>query len=200
MNKEIVTSDQAQEAVGPYSQARKIVEFFYTSSQIGLLPGRGELVSHEVGAQAEQALQNLGAVLEAAGTSLAHVVKTTVFLRYMKDYKEVNEVYARYFGATPPARSAVAVAGLPLGAKVEIEAVAVLPQDTAVSDPEPITVESDEPQGKQEKGWDPSAQFITTAVGAVETAVATGLRQISNFLAETRQELEKRGGEPPTKA
>ena len=197
MKKEIIASAQAPAAVGPYSQAIKIGDLIYTSGQIGLDPASGKLVGDEVQAQAEQVLTNLAHVLEAAGTSLAHVVKTTVFLQDMADYTAVNEIYASYFGDTPPARSAVAVAALPLGAKVEIEAVAVLPSDTAVPEADTDTADETEDLGEA------STVFITHAVEAVETAVASGLRQISNFLAEIQKDLEARAAaqteDPATK-
>lgn len=126
MQRETIATDSAPAAVGPYSQAIKAGHFVFTAGQIGLDPAVGKLVVGGVAAQAERALQNLAAVLEAAGSGLDKVVKTTVFLQDMADYGMVNEVYARFLGGSPPARSAVAVAALPLGALVEIEAVAMV--------------------------------------------------------------------------
>lgn len=126
MQKEIVSTAKAPAAVGPYSQAIKAGGFVFTAGQVGLDPATGKLVEGGVAAQAERALHNLAAVLEAAGSSLHKVVKTTVFLQDMADYRTVNEVYARFLGDHPPARSAVAVAALPLGALVEIESVALV--------------------------------------------------------------------------
>jgi 2-iminobutanoate/2-iminopropanoate deaminase len=126
MHKEIIATDNAPAAVGPYSQAVRVGHLVYTAGQIGLVPGTGKLVEGDVVAQAHQVLKNLTAVLAAAGSSPRHVVKTTVFLQNMADYAAVNKVYAEYLGDNPPARSAVAVAGLPLGALVEIEAVALV--------------------------------------------------------------------------
>ncbi len=131
MNKEVIATEQAPKAVGPYSQAIRVGDLIYTSGQIGLDPATGKLVAgadaaETIQLQTTQVLRNLTAVLEAADSSLHHVVKTTVFLESMSDYAAVNAIYAQFFGETPPARSAVAVAGLPLGAKVEIEAVAIL--------------------------------------------------------------------------
>lgn len=127
MAKEIVHSDNAPAAVGPYSQAVMIGRsFIYTAGQVGLDPETMKLVDGGVAVQTEQVLKNLQAVLEAAGSGLEHVFKTTVFLADMNDYKAVNEVYARYFTADPPARSAVQVAALPLGALIEIEVVATV--------------------------------------------------------------------------
>jgi len=125
MSKEIIATDGAPPALGPYSQAIKSGNLVFTAGQVGLDPATGKLVPGDVSAQAERALQNLGAVLEAAGSSLQNVVKATVFMQNMGDYAAVNAVYARYLGAQPPARSAVAVAGLPAGALVEIEVIAV---------------------------------------------------------------------------
>jgi 2-iminobutanoate/2-iminopropanoate deaminase len=126
MSKEIISTENAPAAVGPYSQAVRIGNLVYTAGQVALDPALGKLVGEDAPAQAEQALRNLAAILEAAGTSLENVVKTTVFLDSMDDYKAVNEVYGRFFSKNPPARSAVEVARLPLGALVEIEAVAVV--------------------------------------------------------------------------
>lgn len=125
MRKEVISTENAPAAVGPYSQAIGIGDLVYTAGQVPLDRNTGELVGGGVQEQAQQALDNLKAVLEAAGSSLENVVKTTVFLQNMSDYGAVNEVYSRYFGDNAPARSAVAVAALPLGALVEIEAVAV---------------------------------------------------------------------------
>lgn len=125
MQKETIATENAPAAVGPYSQAIAFGNLVYTAGQIALDKNTGKLVDGGVREQAEQALQNLKAVLEAAGSSLDHVVKTTVFLQSMGDYAAVNEVYGRYFSGSAPARSAVAVAALPLGALVEIEAVAL---------------------------------------------------------------------------
>lgn len=125
MQKEVIATDRAPAAVGPYSQAIAAGHLVYTAGQIALDKESGKLVQGGVQAQARQALQNLKAVLEAAGSGLDRVIKTTVFLQSMDDYAAVNEVYGRFFGEGAPARSAVAVAALPLGALVEIEAVAL---------------------------------------------------------------------------
>lgn len=124
MEKRSVQTDRAPAAIGPYSQAVVIGRLVYTSGQIALDPATGQLVAGGVAAEAEQVLQNLTHVLEAAGSSLAHVVKTTIFLAEMSDFAVVNEIYGRYFTETTPARSTVAVKALPRGAVVEIEAVA----------------------------------------------------------------------------
>ncbi len=129
MHRTHISTDQAPAAIGPYSQAIRCGQFLYTSGQVAFDPATGELVGSDIQAQTERVLQNIQAVLTAAGASLAHVVKTTVFLANMSDYPTMNAVYARYFegpGRIPPARSAVAVAELPRKALVEIECVAVL--------------------------------------------------------------------------
>lgn len=126
MKKQIVHTDDAPAAVGPYSQAVKIGELVYTAGQIPLDPATGKMVEGDVQAQTDRALQNLQAVLKEAGSSLKNVVKTTVFLQDMGDFAAMNAVYDRYFDKKPPARSAVQVAALPLGAQVEIEAVALV--------------------------------------------------------------------------
>ena len=124
--KNIVFSSDAPAAIGPYSQAVKAGNTLYLSGQIGMIPATGELVSADVKEQTAQALNNLKAVLAAAGATPANVVKTTVFLTDMADFQAVNAVYAETFSSDAPARSCVAVAALPKGARVEVEAVAVL--------------------------------------------------------------------------
>jgi 2-iminobutanoate/2-iminopropanoate deaminase len=126
MTRQIISTDKAPAAVGPYSQAVTRDGLVYTAGQIGLDPQTGKLVEGGIQAQARQALTNLQAILEAAGTSLGHVLKTTVFLQDIGDFQAMNQVYAQFFPGDPPARSAVQVAALPLGALVEIEAVATL--------------------------------------------------------------------------
>ena len=126
MKKTIVHTEDAPAAVGPYSQAVKIGNLVYTAGQIPLDPATGQMVEGDIQAQTDRVLQNLQAVVEAVGSSLKNVVKTTVFLQDMGDFKAMNEVYGRYFDKKPPARSAVQVAALPLGAQVEIEAVALV--------------------------------------------------------------------------
>lgn len=121
-----VQTVKAPGAIGPYSQGIIAGNFVFTAGQIPLDPGSGELVEGDIQAQAERALENLRAVLDAAGSSLANAVKVTVFLADMDDFAAVNEVYARFFTEPYPARSAVQAAALPKGAGVEIEAVARL--------------------------------------------------------------------------
>lgn len=125
-SKQIVHSPEAPKAIGPYSVANRTGELVFTAGQLGLDPQTMELVPGGVEAEARQALTNLAAVLAAAGSSLEHVVKTTVFLRDMNDFARMNAVYATFFTQDFPARSAVQVARLPKDAAVEIEAVAVI--------------------------------------------------------------------------
>ena len=127
MTRKIIQTDKAPKAIGPYSQAIRTDFALFTAGQVGLDPATGELVSDKVEEQTRQALKNLQYVLEAGGSGLAHVVKTTVFLKDMNDFSRMNAVYAEFLGETPPARSTVAVAALPKGALVEIEAVALIP-------------------------------------------------------------------------
>jgi 2-iminobutanoate/2-iminopropanoate deaminase len=124
MDGRVVATEKAPAAVGPYSQAIVAGGFVFTAGQVALVPGEGRLVDGGVTEQTEQVLTNLEAVLAAAGSSLAKVVKTTVFLVDMADFAAMNEVYARRFGEARPARSTVAVSALPRGAIVEIDAVA----------------------------------------------------------------------------
>jgi 2-iminobutanoate/2-iminopropanoate deaminase len=125
MQRERVTTTGAPAAIGPYSQAIVSGGLVFASGQVPLEPETGQLVAGDVQAQTRRALYNLSAVLEAAGTSLTQVVKTTVFLTSMENFTPMNEVYAEFFPADPPARSTIAVAELPKGALVEIEAIAV---------------------------------------------------------------------------
>ncbi len=128
MEREIIHTENAPAAVGPYAQANKIGNLVYTAGQIAIDPATGQMREDEIQIQTEQVLQNLRAVLQAAGTDLAHVVKTTVFLKDMGEFKAMNEVYGRFFPSNPPARSTVQVGGLPLDGRVEIEVVAIIPQ------------------------------------------------------------------------
>lgn len=127
MSKMIIHTEHAPAAVGPYSQAIRVGQFVYTAGQIPLDPATGKMIAGTISAQTERALRNLEAVLTEAGGKLNDVVKTTVFLQDMGEFGAMNAIYAEFFGDEPPARSAVEVAALPLGARVEIEAVAFLP-------------------------------------------------------------------------
>ncbi len=127
MKKNVVHTDKAPKAIGPYSQAIRTESMIYTAGQAGLDPATGELVAGGVEEQTRQTLANLRGVLEAAGSNFEHVVKTTVFLKDMNDFQKMNAIYAEYFGENPPARSTVAVAGIPKGGLVEIEVIALIP-------------------------------------------------------------------------
>lgn len=124
MSKEIIATDKAPAAIGPYVQATKVANMVYTSGQIPLMPETMQLVEGDVKVQAEQVLKNLSAILEAAGASLDTVVKTTCFLKDMNDFVAFNEVYAQFFKNTAPARSCVEVARLPKDVLIEVEAIA----------------------------------------------------------------------------
>ena len=125
MTREVIATPAAPAAIGPYSQAVKAGGWVFCSGQIPLDPATGEVVGTDVAAQTEQVLANLRAVLEAAGSGFDRVVKTTVYLTDMAEFAAVNEVYARHLGASAPARATVAVAALPKGVRVEIDAVAL---------------------------------------------------------------------------
>jgi 2-iminobutanoate/2-iminopropanoate deaminase len=124
--RERIQTENAPAAIGPYSQAIKAGGFVFVSGQIPIDPKTGEFVPGGIGEQTERVLKNLSAVLEASGSSLDQIVKTTVFLADMKEFAGMNEVYARFFSEPPPARATVAAAGLPKDARVEIEAVALV--------------------------------------------------------------------------
>ncbi|MEZ5425287.1 MAG: RidA family protein [Pyrinomonadaceae bacterium] len=123
--KEIISTEKAPGAIGPYSQAVKAGNFVFCSGQIPIDPETGEFVSQDVAEQTEQVIKNLKAVLEAAGTGLGNVVKTTVFLADMNDFGAMNEVYAKHFNENKPARATVQAARLPRDARVEIEVIAL---------------------------------------------------------------------------
>ncbi len=125
MNREAIQTDQAPKAIGPYSQAIKVGNLVYTAGQIPIDPKTGNFVTGGINEQTRQVLENLQAVLAAAGSSLDQVIKATVFLKNIADFAAMNEVYAEYLGAAKPARSTVAVAELPRGALVEIDLVAL---------------------------------------------------------------------------
>jgi 2-iminobutanoate/2-iminopropanoate deaminase len=125
MTREVVQTDNAPKAIGPYEQAIKANVFIYTAGQIPIDPKTGNFVEGGITAQTRQVLENLKAVLEAGGSSLDRVVKATVFLKNMADFAAMNDVYAQYLGGAKPARSTVAVAELPRGALIEIDLVAL---------------------------------------------------------------------------
>ncbi len=122
---EIISTDKAPGAIGPYSQGMTAGSMIFTSGQLGLDPETGELDRTDIKAEAKRSLENLKAVIEAAGASLNDVVKTTVFIKNMDDFAQINEVYAEYFVENKPARSCVEVARLPKDANIEIEAIAI---------------------------------------------------------------------------
>jgi 2-iminobutanoate/2-iminopropanoate deaminase len=126
-DRQAVSTDSAPAAIGPYSQAMRVGDLLFCSGQVPLDPSSGELVKEDIEGQTRRCLENLSAVAEAAGTSLASAVRCTVYLTDMGDFARVNEVYAQYFGGDdPPARVAIGVAALPKGADVEIDAIVAL--------------------------------------------------------------------------
>jgi 2-iminobutanoate/2-iminopropanoate deaminase len=128
MHHATVATPRAPKAIGPYSQGVSAEgRFVFTAGQVGFDPSTGEIVSGSVEAQTRQALENVNAILLAAGTDMRHVVKTTVFLKDMGEFAAMNAVYATFFPQSPPARSTVEVARLPRDARVEIEAIALIP-------------------------------------------------------------------------
>src|SRR6266851_1575916 len=124
--KEAVHTDRGPKPIGPYSQGIKAGGFLFLSGQVALHPQSGEMIGNDVRQQTERALENVKGIVEAAGSNLNHVVKTTVFLKDMNDFPAMNEVYGKYFQSVPPARSTVQVARLPKDALVEIEVIAAL--------------------------------------------------------------------------
>jgi len=126
MKKEILFTDKAPKAIGPYSQAIKIGDFLFTSGQLPMDPNTGDLVVDDIQKETKQVLDNLKAVVEATGATLDQVVKTTIFIKDMNQFASINEVYASFFPNNPPARSCVEVARLPKDVNVEIEAIVSL--------------------------------------------------------------------------
>ncbi|CAI9757001.1 unnamed protein product [Fraxinus pennsylvanica] len=124
--KEAVQTEKAPAALGPYSQAIKANNMLFMSGVLGLIPETGKFVSDNVEDQTEQVLKNMGEILKASGASYSSVVKTTIMLADLKDFKKVNEIYAKYFPSPAPARSTYQVAALPMDAKIEIECIAAL--------------------------------------------------------------------------
>ena len=124
--REVVSTKDAPQAIGPYSQAIKANGFVFTSGQIAIDPATQQVVAGDVAAQTERVLRNLSEILEAAGSGLGKVVRCTVFLKSMNDFAAMNQVYGKYFGAAPPARSTVEVARLPKDVLVEIDVVALV--------------------------------------------------------------------------
>ncbi len=129
--KKIVSTSDAPAAIGPYSQAVRAGSMLFCAGQIPLDPKTGQIVVGDIAEQAKRVLENIAAILKAEHLSFDHVVKTTIFLTRMDDFQTVNEIYATYFRQNPPARSTVAVAALPKGAKLEIEVIAAANNDTS---------------------------------------------------------------------
>ena len=127
MARKIVNSDHAPAPIGPYSQAIQMNDLLFTSGQIAIDPKSGDVIQGDVAAQTKLVLENLSAVLQAAGTSLQHVLKTTIFLKNMDDFAVVNQVYSGYFADALPARSTVEVSRLPKDVLVEIDCIAMIP-------------------------------------------------------------------------
>ncbi len=126
MDRRAIKTDKAPTAIGPYEQAVQVGEFLFTSGQIALDPQSGIFLSGKIEQETQRTLENLQAILEAAGLSLAHVVKTTVYLDDLNNFARMNAVYETFFSDAKPARACVQVAALPKGAKIEVEAVATL--------------------------------------------------------------------------
>ena len=124
MQKEAIKTDQAPQAIGPYSQAIRLGQLIFLSGQTPLDPATGQMVEGDIAAQTIRVMENLTAVLAAAGSSFADVVKTNIYLADMGDFTQVNEVYGRYLASPQPARSTIAVLGLPRGARIEIDVIA----------------------------------------------------------------------------
>jgi 2-iminobutanoate/2-iminopropanoate deaminase len=124
--REIVLTDRGPKPIGPYSQAIKANGFLFASGQVAIDPKTNEFIGGDIKQQTERVLENVKGVLEASGSNLHHVVKTTVFLKDMNDFAAMNEIYGRYFTSAPPARSTVAAAGLPKNALLEIEVIALI--------------------------------------------------------------------------
>lgn len=127
INSKVISTDKAPRAIGPYSQAIQFGNMIFTSGQLGLDPATGALVAGGIEAETRQVLENIKHVLDAAGSNLSCVVKTTVFLKDMADFAKMNAIYAEFFTQAPPARSTIGVAALPKGGLVEIETIATIP-------------------------------------------------------------------------
>lgn len=124
MSKQVISTPKAPAAIGPYSQALRVGNLIFVSGQIPLDPATGQIVGGDIARQTERVLKNLAAILEAAGSNLERAVKTTVYLRDLNDFSGMNEVYAGFFGASPPARATVQVARLPRDVAIEIDLIA----------------------------------------------------------------------------
>lgn len=145
--RQVIHTEKAPKAIGPYSQAIRAGDLLFVSGQIAIDPATGELTGGSVGDQTERVLTSAGAILAAGGASFASVVKTTVYLTDMADFGAMNEVYGRFFPEEPPARATVAVAGLPRGVLVEIDFVAQVVTGASQSSPAPRGAGSDSSEG-----------------------------------------------------
>lgn len=126
MIKEIIFTNKAPKAIGPYSQAIKVGNFIFISGQIPIDPNTGEVIDGDIKEQTRRVLENIKGILESVSCSLNNIVKTTVFLKNLDDFSSMNEVYATYFSENPPARSTIEVSKLPRGVSIEIEAIAII--------------------------------------------------------------------------
>jgi 2-iminobutanoate/2-iminopropanoate deaminase len=126
LKRKVISTQAAPAAVGPYSQAIQIGDFIYTAGQIPLVAETGKIVEGDIQTQTRQVMKNLANILEAGNSSLSNIVKTTIYVTDLNDFAAINEVYGSFFDDAPPARSTVQVVALPLGARVEIEAVAII--------------------------------------------------------------------------
>jgi 2-iminobutanoate/2-iminopropanoate deaminase len=124
--KKIISTNEAPAAVGPYSQAVRVANMVFCAGQIPLDPKSGQIVTGDISVQTKRVMENITAVLKAEGLTFEHIVKTTIFLTDLNDFQLVNEIYGSYFKQQPPARSTVQVSGLPKGARVEIEVIAMV--------------------------------------------------------------------------
>lgn len=129
MKKEMISTDKAPKAIGPYSQAVKTNGLIFVSGQIPIDPDTNDVIKGTIAEQTRQVLKNIGSILDAAGSNFQHVIKTTVYLIDLKEFGDMNQVYGEFFTAPFPARATVAVSSLPKGADIEIDAVAVLNRD-----------------------------------------------------------------------
>jgi len=126
VKKEIISTDMAPKAIGPYSQAVKVGNFLFISGQIPIDPKTGELIEGNIKEQTKRVLENLKGIIESLGGSLENIIKTTVFLKNIEDFHDMNEIYAEYFKENPPARSTIEVSRLPRNVSIEIEAIGIL--------------------------------------------------------------------------
>lgn len=198
--KTIIHTEQAPAAIGPYSQGVRSGKWLFTAGQVGFDPASGEFVEGGVEAQTRQVMQNLAAILAAAGGGLEHVVKTTVFLVDMGDFAAMNAVYAEAFGEHRPARSTVAVAALPRGARVEIEAIAALPtaaeQEEADKQARKAAKLEKKLAKQARKEQEKAEKEVEKALKALQKAEKAALEEAQKAEAKAakKQKKEKKGG------